>query len=153
MNGNVKRFASAAVIVGTVGTAGAAYAVSQTGAGTSPVYGIPFTHGGQQYYLKEGSKRVLYPSKQACLADVPANKQAECEAASNYGSGSHYYGRWYGPVYDPTDTTYKSNAAYPTEAASGANTGKALPSSASKSGFGATGKSLDTGTNSSSTGS
>lgn len=142
MNGNVKRFASAAVIVGTVGTAGAAYAVSQTGAG-SPVYGIPITHGGQQYYLKEGSKRVVYPSKEACLADVPANKQAECEAASNYNSSSHYYGRWYGPVYDPSDTTYRPNAAYPTETASGSNTGKSLPSSASKSGFGATGKSLD----------
>lgn len=145
MNGNMKRFASAAVIVGTVGTAGAAYAVSQTG---GQVYGIPFTHNGQQYYLKEGSKRVLYPSKQACLTDVPANRQAECEAASNYNSGSHYYGRWYGPVYDPTDTTYRPNAAYPAEAVSGVNTGKSLPSSASKSGFGATGKSLDSGSHS-----
>jgi hypothetical protein len=149
MNGNVKRFASAAVIVGTVGTAGAAYAVSQTGGAS--VYGIPFTHNGQQYYLKEGSKRVVYPSKQACLADVPSNRQAECEAASNYNSGSHYYGRWYGPVYDSGDTSYRPNAAYPTESASGMNTGKSLPSSASKSGFGATGKSLDGG--SSSTGS
>lgn len=144
MNGNVKRFASAAVIVGTVGTAGAAYVASQPG----PVYGVPFSHNGQQYYLKEGSKRVVYPSKQACLADVPVNKQAECEAASNYNPSSHYYGRWYGPVYDPSDTTYRPNAAYPTEAASSVNTGKSLPSSASKSGFGATGKSLDGGTSS-----
>lgn len=139
MNGNVKRFASAAVIVGTVGTAGATYAVSQMGSGSS---GIPFTYGGQQYYLKDGSKRALYPSKEACLQDVPASKQTECEAASNYHSGSGYYGRWYGPVYDPSEKTgYQPSSLYPSENASSTNTGKSLPSSASKSGFGSSGKS------------
>lgn len=151
MNGNVKRFASAAVIVGTLGTAGATYAASQTG--SSVISGVPFTHNGQQYYLKEGSKRVLYPSKQACMNDVPTARQAECEAASNYNSNANYYGRWYGPVYDPSDNAYRPNAAYPTESASGSNTGKSLPSTASKSGFGATGKSVGGGDGSSSTGS
>lgn len=132
----MRRFASVAVVVGAVSMAG--YGVYSNARGNM-VYGIPFTYGGQQYYVRDGSRRVVYPDRDACLRDVPAAKQSECEPVASYRSGAG--SRYYGPVYHPSDTDYRPSGQYPTEVASSANMGKAsLPKGSSKYGFGANGK-------------
>jgi len=133
----VKRYASAVVIVGTVGILGAAYFAPDDGA-----YGTAFNFGGQQYYVRDGSQRVVYPDLEACRKDVPSAMQDQCEPVSNYRSGSTYVRSYYGPVYHPSDTGngYKPSTAFRTEIADSTNIGYKLPSSASKFGFGSTGK-------------
>jgi hypothetical protein len=140
MNESIKRYASTAVTVGLVGLGGTAYVASNAG---SAYGGIPFSYAGGQYYVRDGSTRTMYPSKDACLRDVPVQMQAECEPASNYRSGSGYVGRYYGPVYHPNDTDnagYRPSSQYPTEAANSSNIGKVLPKGSSAHGFGSTGK-------------
>ncbi len=134
----VKRYASAAVIIGAVGVMGAAYfAPKEDG-----LYGIPFYHGGQQYYVRDGSRRVQYPDRETCYREVPLRMRDQCEPVSNYTTGSGSYGRYYGPVYHPNEASpYTPSSQYPSEPAGANNVGKGnLPSSASKYGFGSTGK-------------
>lgn len=134
-----KRYATAAIILGGGAIAGVAAVAS-----VAPQnYGVPFSYGGQQYYIQDDSRRVVYPSREACLNDVPAEMQDECEPTSEYRS-AHYAGYWYGPVYSPRgDSGYIPSAQYSSEPASSSNFGKKLPSSANTDGFGATGKALN----------
>lgn len=132
---NKRLYATTAIIVSGVlvgGTAAASYASSRL-----TNQGLPFTHNGQQYYVPKDSKRAVYPDQQACMQDVPLERQSECEPRSNYHGGGG--GLWYGPVFHSRDR-YQPNSRYPTELASSSNIGKRLPSGANSDGFGANGK-------------
>ncbi|MFZ1257848.1 MAG: hypothetical protein WAQ25_00040 [Candidatus Saccharimonas sp.] len=138
-----RRYSSTAKIL-TIGSGSvlAAIGFGTVAAQYNTVYGVPFTYSGQQYYIREGSKRAVYPSREACMQDVPSSLQYQCEPVSNYHSGTGYIGRYYGPVYHPQDGSgYTPRSGYTgTEIASSSNVGKKLPSGASKHGFGSTGK-------------
>lgn len=133
---SAKRYATAAIILGGGAIAGVAVV-----ANIAPHnYGVPFNYNGQQYYIQDDSRRVVYPSREACLKDVPAEMQEECEPTSQYQT-LHHGGYWYGPVYSPRgDSDYTPSPQYASEPASSSNFGKKLPSSANTDGFGATGK-------------
>ena len=135
-----KKYSSDMVTIGAVSAlvvGGAAMAFT----GGEDVYGIPFTYGNQQYYVRDGSQRKVYPDREACLMDVPVSMQSQCEPMSNY-RGSTAGSRYYGPVYHPSDTStgYRPSSQYGSEPASSSNMGKSMPSGASKYGFGSTGK-------------
>lgn len=132
----VKRYATAAIILG----GGAVLSTSALmSAHSDKNYGVPITHNGQKYFIPNDSKRAIYPSREACLRDVPANMQSECEPVSNYRSGSGL--GWYGPVFSSRNSTdYRPSGQYVTETADGSNTGKQLPKSSNSTGFGANGK-------------
>lgn len=129
------------VTIGAVGTLIVGGTVAVLNNGNSDVYGIPFTFGSQQYYVRDGSQRKVYPSREECLNDVPVSMQPQCEPVSSY-KGTAGGARYYGPVYHPSDTTtgYHPSSQYGSEPASSSNMGKTLPGGASKYGFGSTGK-------------
>lgn len=132
---NVRRYATAAILIG----GGAVLGSSALLANRPQNYGVPISHSGRQYYIPSDSKRVVYPSREACMREVPANMQSECEPTSNYRSG--YGGGWYGPVYSSTgNSIYRPSGQYPSEIADSSNVGKQLPSGANAHGFGANGK-------------
>ncbi|HYH75245.1 MAG TPA: hypothetical protein VD735_04775 [Candidatus Saccharimonadales bacterium] len=131
----VKRYATAAIIIG----GGAVIGSSALMSNYPKNYGVPITHNGQQYYIPNDSKRVRYPSREACMQDVPAHMQHQCEPVSSYRGGG---GGWYGPVYSSRDTDYRPSGQYPTEKADGSNVGKQLPQGANTTGFGSNGKAL-----------
>lgn len=134
---SVKRYATAAIIIGGGAVLGSSMLTSNYSAQN---YGVPVFYNGQRYYIPGDSKRAVYPSLEACQRDVPVHLQKECEPVSSYSSGAGT-GRWYGPVYSPRDNSgYRPSGQYPTETASSANVGKQLPSGASVHGFGANGK-------------
>lgn len=140
----IKRYASAAIFIGGGAVIGSGALMSHY---QQRNYGVPISYQGQKYYIQKDSKRVVYPSREACLKDVPAHMQNECEPVANYQTGGGVgggSGGWYGPVYSPRDTnsSYRPNGQYPTEAASSANAGKQLPSGANTTGFGSNGKAL-----------
>lgn len=130
-----KRYATVAILLG----GGAAIGASSLTSNYSQNYGVPVSYNGQRYYIRNDSKRVVYPTREACLRDVPLHMQNECEPVSNYRTGGGY--AWYGPVYSPRDTsTYRPSGQYPTETANSSNVGKQLPSGANAHGFGSNGK-------------
>lgn len=137
-----RRFMTAAVVIGggtlAGGSALAAYSASQ-----NTNVGRAFTQNGRQYYIPGDSKRALYPSKEACMKDVPWDRQVECEPKSNYSTSGGGGGYWYGPVYTPRDQ-YQPGSQYRSEEATSANTGKgsSVPKAANTSGFGSSGKAL-----------
>jgi hypothetical protein len=136
-NKSIKRYATAAIIIGGGAVLGSSMLTSNY---SSQNYGVPVTYNGRQYYIRSGSKRVVYPSLQACIQDVPVHMQSECEPVDNYRPGSGL-GRWYGPVYSSDDDSrYRPAGQYPTETADSSNVGKQLPSGANAHGFGSTGK-------------
>lgn len=131
-----RRYATAAIVLGGGAIIGSSalmnsYSTSQTN------YGTPINYSGRQYYIPGDSKRVRYPSKDACMRDVPWDRQVECEPVSSYRGSS---GGYYGPIYNSRDTTYRPNPQFPTEKADGSNTGKKLPKDANSHGFGSNGK-------------
>lgn len=131
----VKRYATAAIVIGGSAVLGGCL----IGNNHSENYGMPFYYDGQQYYLQNDSKRAIYPSYEACINDVPSDKQSECEPVADYSATHH--NAWYGPIYSPRDDSkYRPSSQYPTETVSSSNFGKKLPSNANKSGFGANGK-------------
>jgi hypothetical protein len=133
---SIKRYASAAVIIGGGAVLGSSALMASY---SQQNHGVPITHQGQKYFIQKDSKRVMYPSREACLKEVPAHMQKECEPVANYRSGMG----WYGPVYSPGDATgYRPSGKYPTEMAGSSNVGKQLPSGANATGFGANGKAL-----------
>jgi hypothetical protein len=134
-NNQVKRYATAAIIIG----GGAVLGTSMLTSNYSKNYGVPFTHNGRQYYVQQDSRRVVYPSREACLREVPAYMQNECEPVSNYRGGSGT--GWYGPVFSGNSSSgYRPSSQYPTEKADSSNVGKQLPSGSSAHGFGSNGK-------------
>ncbi|HEX8182729.1 MAG TPA: hypothetical protein VF575_03970 [Candidatus Saccharimonadales bacterium] len=129
-----KRYATAAIVIG----GGAILASSAITSSFSQNYGVPVYHNGQRYYVRNDSKRVVYPSREACLQEVPAYMQDECEPVSNYRSGGS---GWYGPVYSPRDdSSYRPSSQYPSETANSSNVGRQLPHVANSHGFGENGK-------------
>lgn len=133
-NKTFKRYATAAIVIGTGAVIGSSMLTSNYGQN----YGTPVTYNGQRYYVPGDSKRVVYPSREACLRDVPLHLQNECEPVSNYRTG---FVGWYGPVYSPRgSTSYIPSGQYPTEKADASNVGKQLPSGANTHGFGSNGK-------------
>lgn len=139
-HGAAARYATAAIVLGGGAIAGVA-AVNYL---TPQNYGVPFEYEDQQYYIQDDSRRVVYPSREVCLSDVPADKQDECEPVSDYyGTAHRHYGYWYGPVYSPRDNSdYRPKSQYASEPATPSNFGKKFPTTANTSGFGATGKAL-----------
>lgn len=142
----IKRYATAAIILGGGGvlaTSFLANSYSSNQQQSQVNYGTPIRHSGQQYYIPGDSKRVVYPSREACLQDVPWDMQAQCEPTSAYNRGDS---SWYGPVFSGTSPgSYRPSATYPTEKADASNTGNQLPKVANTAGFGQNGKAL-TGT-------
>ncbi len=132
----IKRYAGAGIILGGGAIMGTALLAS-----TYPKnYGVPVSYNGQKYYIRDDSKRVVYPNREACLRDVPPHRHHECEPVRNYHGSSGGF-RWYGPVYSPRDgSDYRPSSIYPTEVANSSNVGKTLPGSASAHGFGENGK-------------
>lgn len=131
-----KRYATAAIIVGGGAILGGSLLASTSNPSTRNT-GIPFTNSGKQYYVPGDSKRAIYPSKEACMKDVPTQRQSECEPTSSY-NGSHG-GAWYGPVYNPRDS-YQPSPQYLSENANASNLGKKMPNGANSNGFGDNGK-------------
>lgn len=135
-----KRYATAAIVLGGGAILGTSF-LSSAYSNSQQNHGRPISYNGQQYYIPGDSKRVRYPSKEACLQDVPWDMQAQCEPVDDYHGG--HGGHWYGPVYSTGSTSnYRPNPKYPTEDATSSNTGKKLPSAANTSGFGSNGKAL-----------
>ena len=141
---NRRRYATTAIIISGALIGGSA--ISSYASRPSTNYGQAFDYNGRQYYVPNDSRRAVYPDYQACVADVPAERQSECEPQSDYddngtASGGVGYVRsgWYGPVYTPRDS-YQPSPQYTTELADRSNLGKRLPPGANTDGFGANGK-------------
>jgi hypothetical protein len=131
----VKRYATAAIILGGGAVLGSSALVAHL---NNRNYGVPISHNGQKYYIRDDSKRTVYPTREACLADVPVSMQKECEPVANYRSGG---GGWYGPVWSQRDSGgYTPSSRYPSEKADSSNVGKQLPGGANSHGFGSNGK-------------
>lgn len=130
----LKRYATVAIVLG----GGAVIGSSALTSNYSQNYGVPVTYNGRQYYIRNDSKRTVYPNLAACQRDVPAHLQNQCEPVASYRPGAV---GWYGPVYSPRDPYgYRPSSHYPTETANSSNVGKQLPSGANTQGFGENGK-------------